>query len=160
MSQLDVTIRKGSVTKSLDFRPAEEPGTYSADILPTKVGQYEVLFRGSIAGQAINSQVEIESVEDTLLVEFPPRTDTDPSPLPEDIIEQLQQVIADLTAQVDQATSASEEAVESATEATQAAEELKMSADRSYIFGMVGVGVGVAGIVIGVVALTRSKEKI
>jgi hypothetical protein len=74
-------------------------------------------------------------------------------------VEQLQQVIADLTSQVDQATTASEEAVESANVAAAAAEELKLSSDRAYLFGMVGVGVGVAGIIIGVMALTRGKDR-
>jgi hypothetical protein len=33
-----------------------------------------------------------------------------------------------------------------------------MSADRAYLFSLVGLGVGIAGIAIGVVALSR-KEK-
>lgn len=158
VAQLDITVRKGTLTKSLDFQPSEEPGVYVADILPTQVGLYEVLFRGSVAGQAIDSQVEIEDVEDTRALEFPPRQGGN-DPVSEEIIDQLQQVIADLTSQVDQATSASEEAVESANAATEAAGELKLSADRAYLFGMVGVGVGVAGIVIGVVAFSRGREK-
>jgi hypothetical protein len=158
VAQLDATIRKGTLTKALDFLPTEEPGVYAADILPTQVGQYEVVFRGSIAGQALNTQVEIEDVEDTRTLEFPPGQGTD-NPIPEDLVQQLQQVIADLTSQVDQATNASEEAVESANAAALAAEELKVSSDRAYLFGMVGVGVGVAGIIIGVMAFTRSKDR-
>ena len=158
IAQLDVTIKKGSLTKSLDFQPTEEPGVYAAEILPTQVGLYEVLFRGSVAGQTINSQVEIEDVEDTRSLEFPPRQDVD-FPMNQEIIAQLQQVITDLNSQVEQATSASEDAVESANQATEAAAELKLSADRAYLFGMVGVGVGVAGIIIGVMAFTRSRDK-
>jgi hypothetical protein len=157
VAQLDATVKKGTLTKSLDFRPTEEPGVYTADILPTQVGQYEVVFRGSIAGQAVNTQVEIEDVEDTRALEFPPSQGSDPAT--DEIVEQLQQVIADLTSQVDQATTASEEAVDSANVAAAAAEELKLSSDRAYLFGMVGVGVGVAGIIIGVMALTRGKDR-
>jgi hypothetical protein len=158
VGQLEATIKKGTPTKALDFLPSEEPGVYTADILPTQVGQYAILLRGSIAGQALNTQLEIEDVEDTTALEFPPSGGTN-NPIPEDIIQQLQQVIADLTSQVDQATSASEEAVDSANAAAAAAEELKLSADRAYLFGMVGVGVGVAGIIIGVMALTRGKDR-
>ena len=158
VAQLDVTVKKGTLTKSLDFQPTEEPGVYAAEILPTQVGLYEVVLRGSIAGQAISSQVEIEDVEDTRSREFPPRQG-DNDPISQEIIDQLQQVIADLNSQVDQATTASEEAVVSAGEAAAAAAELKVSADRAYLFGMVGVGVGVAGIIIGVMAFTRSREK-
>ena len=38
-------------------------------------------------------------------------------------------------------------------------EELKMSVDRTYLFGLIGVGAGAAGIAIGVVALSH-REKI
>jgi hypothetical protein len=158
VAQLDASIKKGTPTKPLEFLPSEEPGVYVADILPTQVGQYEVLFRGSIAGQTVDTQIEIEDVEDTRTLEFPPSQGSE-NPIPEDLVQQLQQVIADLTSQVDQATSASEEAVESANAAATAAEELKVSADRAYLFGMVGVGVGVAGIIIGVMAFTRSKDR-
>jgi hypothetical protein len=159
VAQLDVTIKKGTLTKSLDFQPTEEPGIYTADILPTQVGLYEVLLRGSIAGQQVNTQIEIEEAEDTRPLEFPPRQDGG-NPINEELIEQLQQVIAELNSQVDQATIAAEEAVESANGAVEASEELKTSADRAYLFGMVGVGVGVAGIIIGVMAITRTREKI
>jgi hypothetical protein len=158
VAQLDVTVKKGTLTKSLDFQPTEEPGVYVAEILPTQVGLYEVVFRGSIAGQAVSTQVEIEDVEDTRSREFPPRQG-DNDPISQEIIDQLQQVIADLNSQVDQATTASEEAVASAGEAAAAAADLKVSADRAYLFGMVGVGVGVAGIIIGVMAFSRSREK-
>lgn len=159
VAQLDVTIKKGTPTKSLDLAPTEEPGVYAAEILPTQVGLYEVLFRGSIAGQQLNTQIEIEEVEDSRQLEFPPR-EGGGNPINEELIEQLQQVIADLNSQVDQATIAAEEAVESASEAVEASEELKISADRAYLFGMVGVGVGVGGIIIGVMALTRTREKV
>jgi hypothetical protein len=157
VAQLDITIQKGSLTKSLDFQPTEEPGVYVAEILPTQIGQYEVLFSGSVADQTISSRIEIEDVGDTRPLEFPPRTGG--GQVPDDIIEQLQQVITDLNAQVEQATAASEEAVESAEAATESAAELRLSADRAYLFGMVGVGVGVAGIIIGVFALSRGREK-
>jgi hypothetical protein len=98
VAQLDVTVQKGSLTKTLDFLPAEEPGTYVGEILPTQVGQYAVLFRGSVAGQEINSQIEIEDVEDTRQFEFPP-SQPGSGPVTDDIIEQLQQVITDLNAQ-------------------------------------------------------------
>jgi hypothetical protein len=74
------------------------------------------------------------------------------------VLEQLQTVVTDLTAQVDQAATASEEAQQAAQAATESAAEQKVAADRAYLFGMVGVGVGVAGIIIGVVALTRGRE--
>jgi hypothetical protein len=157
IAQLDVSVKKGTPTRSLDLAPQEEPGVYAAAILPTQTGQYAVVMRGTVAGQAIDGQIEIEDVGDTARFNFPPAsTDVD---LPTELIEQLQAVITDLTAQVDEAYVAAEEAKIAAASATESSAELKTAADRAYLFGIIGVGVGVAGIVIGVAALSR-KEKV
>src|SRR5688572_24436538 len=107
IAQLDVSVKKGTPTRSLDLQPQEEPGIYAAAILPTQTWQYAVVMRGTIAGQAINGQVEIEDVGDTAVFNFPPSAD---NPLDPEVLAQLQTVIADLAAQVDEANIASEEA--------------------------------------------------
>jgi outer membrane murein-binding lipoprotein Lpp len=156
LAQVDVSMRKGGETKPLEFQPTEEAGHYLAEILPTQTGQYAIAFQGTIAGAAFNGQLEIEDVGNTRLLEFPPASSS--GGVSDEVLEQLQTVITDLTAQVDQATTASEEAQQAAQAATESAAEQKVAADRAYLFGMVGVGVGVAGIIIGVVALTRGRE--
>lgn len=75
------------------------------------------------------------------------------------MIEQLQIVIADLTAQVEQSNVAAQEANNATQSITGSIEELKTSADRAYLFSLIGVGAGTAGIAIGVAALSR-REKI
>ena len=157
LAQLDISVRKGGQTKSLDFRPQEEPGVYAATILPTQTGQYAVVMKGTIAGQAIDGQIEIEDVGDTARFNFPPSNSG--NGLSGEVIEQLQTVISDLATQVDDANIAAEEAKTAAAEATESSAELKMAADRAYLFGIIGVGVGVAGIAIGVAALSR-REKV
>ena len=156
LAQVDVSMRKGGETKPLEFQPTEEAGHYVAEILPTQTGQYAIAFQGTIAGAAFNGQLEIEDVGNTRLLEFPPASSS--GGVSDEVLEQLQTVITDLTAQVDQATTASEEAQQAAQAATESAAEQKVAADRAYLFGMVGVGVGVAVIIIGVVALTRGRE--
>ena len=156
LAQVDVSMSKGGETKPLEFQPTEEPGLYVAEILPTQTGQYAIAFQGTIAGAAFNGQIEIEDVGNTRLLEFPPAGSS--GGVSDEVLEQLQTVVTDLTAQVDQATTASEEAQQAAQAATESAAEQKVAADRAYLFGMVGVGVGVAGIIIGVVALTRGRE--
>ena len=64
-------------------------------------------------------------------------------------------MIADLTQQVDEANIAANEAKEAAGSAA----ELKTTVDSAYLFGMIGIGVGVAGIAIGVAAMSR-REKV
>ncbi|HEU4605616.1 MAG TPA: hypothetical protein VFS46_05200 [Nitrososphaera sp.] len=157
IAQLDVSVKKGTPTRSLDLEPQEEPGIYAATILPTQTGQYAVVIRGTVAGQAIDGQIEIQDVEDTARFNFPPASNGG-SEIPQEVIEQLQTVITDLAAQVDEANVAAEEAKTAAASATESSAELKTAADQAYLFGMIGVGVGVAGIAIGVAALSR-KEK-
>src|ERR687893_944099 len=71
-SELDVSIRSGGVTKSLDFEPQEESaGLYRAAILPTQAGSYSLVLIGSLDGQTINSELSIEDVEDTAKFAFP-----------------------------------------------------------------------------------------
>lgn len=166
LAQLDITLQKGAETRPLEFQPTEEAGTYTATILPTQTGQYAVVMRGTIAGQAIDGQIEIEDVEDTARFTFPPTgaatTTTgsgNNSQIPQGLIAQLQTVITDLTAQVEQANVVAQEANNATQSVTESVEELKMSADRAYLFSLIGIGAGAAGIAIGVLALSR-REKI
>jgi hypothetical protein len=166
LAQGDITLQKGAETRPLEFQPAEEAGTYTATILPTQTGQYAVVMRGTIAGQAIDGQIEIEDVEDTARFTFPPTgavtTTTgsgNNSQIPQGLIAQLQTVITDLTAQVEQANVVAQEASNATQSVSESVEELKMSADRAYLFSLIGIGAGAAGIAIGVVALSR-REKI
>jgi hypothetical protein len=123
--------------------------------------------RGTIAGQAIDGQIEIEDVEDTARFTFPPTGATTTTTtgsgsnnqIPQALIAQLQTVITDLTAQVEQANVVAQEASNATQSVTESIEELKMSADRAYLFSLIGIGAGAAGIAIGVIALSR-REKI
>src|ERR687896_2759017 len=171
VAQLEVSLQKGTDSRPLEFQPAEEAGTYTATILPTQTGQYAIIMRGTIAGQAIDGQIEIEDVEDTARFTFPTggagttTTATTTSgggsnkQKTQELIEQLQTVISDLTAQVEEANVVAQEADNATQSIAESIEELKMSADRAYLFSLIGVGAGAAGIAIGVVALSR-REKI
>ncbi|MDQ3883359.1 MAG: hypothetical protein M3243_04810, partial [Thermoproteota archaeon] len=79
--------------------------------------------------------------------------------IPQGLIEQLQTVLADLTTQVEQSNVAAQQANNSTQNITESIGEMQTSVDRAYLFSFIGVGVGTAGIAIGVVALSR-REKI
>src|SRR5215216_1878545 len=161
-AQLDVTLQKGADNMPLNFQPTEEAGSYTATILPTQPGQYAVVMQGAVAGQAINGLIQIEDVEDTARFAFPPVASTDGSSsnqIPEGLIDQLQMGIADLTAQVEQSNVTATQANNLTQSITESIGELHTSADRAYLFSLIGVGVGTAGIAIGVAALSR-REKI
>ena len=172
LAQVDATLQKGTETRPLEFLPAEEAGTYTATILPTQTGQYTIVLRGTISGQTIDGPIDIEDVEDTARFAFPlssPSTTTTTTAgggggggdnqIPQGFIDQLQMVITDLTTQIEEASIAAQEANNSTQSVAESIEELKISADRAYLFSLIGIGAGTAGIAIGVVALTR-REKI
>ncbi len=151
----DVTIKKGGDTKSLDLEPTEEQGVYRASIIPTQLGQYAVVINGVIAGQEVNSQIEVEDVQDSKTLNFPASSSGDGQGLPKDFVDQLRSSLNDLTARVEDSKSLAQNAQLAVQEATKTTDELKSVADRAYLIGIVGVGVGVAGIAIAAVALSR-----
>jgi hypothetical protein len=163
VAQLEVTLQKGTDSRPLEFQPAEEAGTYTATILPTQTGQYAIIMRGTIAGQAIDGQMQIEDVEDTARFNFPPAATATGSgggnQIPQGLVEQLQIVVSDLTAQVEEANIGAQNANNATQGIMESIEELRISADRAYLFSLIGVGAGVAGIAIGAVAMSR-REKI
>ncbi len=174
LAQLDVTLQKGADNMTLNFQPTEEAGSYTATVLPSQTGQYAVAMQGTVAGQAVDGQIQVEDVEDTARFTFPPvattsssssgstisnSTSSSSAQIPQALIEQLQTVIADLTAQVEQSNVAAQQANNSTQNITESIGEMQTSADRAYLFSFIGVGVGTAGIAIGVVALSR-REKI
>jgi len=163
VAQLEVTLQKGTESRPLQFQPAEEAGTYTATIFPTQTGQYAAIMRGTIAGQAIDGQMQIEDVEDTARFNFPPATTAGGggggNQIPQGLVEQLQVVIADLTAQVEEANIEAQNANNATRGIIESIEDLRISADRAYLFSLIGVGAGVAGIAIGAIAMSR-REKI
>lgn len=153
-SSMDVNVVKGGQSKALSLSPTEDAGVYVASIVPTQLGQYAVTLQGTISGQQINTQLEIEDVEDSASLNFPPSSGSggvDPG-----FVEQMQAVISDLNAQIDTANTAADEALSAAEAAAETTAEIKAEADRAYLIGLVGIGVGVAGIAIAAVALRKS----
>jgi hypothetical protein len=174
LAQLDVSLQKGADSMPLNFQPSEEAGSYTATVLPSQIGQYAVVMQGTVAGQAVNGQIQVEDAEDTARFTFPPVASTSSSgsssstnsnsssssaQIPQGLIEQLQTVLADLTTQVEQSNVAAQQANNSTQNITESIGEMQTSVDRAYLFSFIGVGVGTAGIAIGVVALSR-REKI
>jgi hypothetical protein len=164
VAQLEVILQKGTESRPLEFQPSEEAGTYTATVLPTQTGQYAIAIRGTIAGQAIDGPMQIEDVEDTARFNFPPAATTTSSggggnQIPQGLVEQLQVVISDLTAQVEEGNIAAQNANNATQGIMESIEELRTSSDRAYLFSLIGVGAGVAGIAIGAVAMSR-REKI
>jgi hypothetical protein len=161
LAQLDLILQKGAETRPLEFQPTEEAGVYTAAIIPTQTGQYAIVMRGTISGQLIEGQIQIEDVEDTARFTFPLTTTATTSggnQIPQGLIEQLQTVITDLSAQVEEANGTAQEANNATQSVIESIAELQISADRAYLFSLIGIGAGAAGIALGVVALSRREK--
>jgi hypothetical protein len=160
----DVTVSKGGDNKKLEVLPAEKEGLYSAQIIPTQLGQLSVTIGGTIAGQKVNNTVQVEDVADTKILTFPTASGTSggngggdgsSQGVPQGFVDQMRSVISDLTNRIDNATSSAQNASVSAQKVSQDVNSIKTQADRSYLVGMVGIGVGVAGIAVAARALSR-----
>jgi hypothetical protein len=157
VGQLQASIKKGGETKALELLPQEEEGVYGAQVIPSQIGQYELVLKGTVSGQAVDGSVPLDDVVDPKQLNFPAAGSS--GPVESGIIDQFRSAITDLTSQVDDAKASADQAQQAAQNAAQSAANVKASADGAYIFGMIGVGVGVAGIVLAVIALSR-REKV
>ena len=181
-SNLDASIKSGGLTKPLDFEPQEEfAGLYRAMILPAQVGSYSIVLIGSIDGQAINSELRIEDVDDTAKLAFPlleSESSTGLSALPggpgleetsaiqpgssmmQIQSQQISALLSDLTRQINSSADTAMRAEQTSEETRNALEHLEGSVDRAYVFGIVSMGIGISGIIIGAFALTRKSMQI
>lgn len=150
----NATIKKGGLTKPLDMKPTETDGVYDGDTIPSEVGQYSVVLAGKISGQDVNTEIALDDVNDISSITFP-QGGSGTSDLPKDFVNQVQGVITDLTIQVDSAKMTAQTASSAAQNATASANDTRGMADRAFLVGIVGVGVGIAGIAVAAIALSR-----
>ncbi|AIF84888.1 hypothetical protein NTE_02850 [Candidatus Nitrososphaera evergladensis SR1] len=150
-----VTVTKGGDSKDLEVLPGEAAGLYVAQIIPTQLGQMTVKITGTISGQQVNNQVNIEDVEDTKTLNFPASSGDPNQSIPQDFVNQIRTTLSDVSGQVDAAKTSAQNATDAAQKAAQDIGTIKSEADRAYLVGMAGIGVGVAGIAIAARALSR-----
>ena len=158
VGELQATIKKGGETKPIDLLPQEQEGLYGAEVIPGQIGQYEILLMGTVNGQNINGSIPLDDVSDPKELTFPSTGGSDNSQVTSGIINQVSNAITDLSTQVDDAKASADQAQQTAQNATQSAQSIKVSADGAYMFAMISVGIGVAGIAIAVIALSRRER--
>src|SRR5918996_1121993 len=129
LTDMNIMVKYGGVTKSLDFVPSQEQeGWYESKILPTRIGSYNLVLNGTIQDQPISDEVQIEDVESTQKLSFP-------------------------EADIDDSGSLAE----SNSNIQEGIQNVKDIADRSYMIAITAIGVGAAGILIAVAALVRTR---
>jgi hypothetical protein len=154
VEQLQATIKKGGDTKALDLLPQEEEGVYGAQVIPSQIGEYQLVLKGTVSGQAVDGTVNLDTVEDSKEFNFPAGGSTNDQ-ISSGVIDQFKTALTDLTTQVGEAKASADQA----QNAAQSAQAIKASADQAYMFGAIGIGIGVAGIALAVIALSK-REKV
>jgi hypothetical protein len=166
LSDMNIMVKYGGVTKSLDFVPSQEQeGWYEAKILPTRIGSYSLVLNGTIQDQPINDEVQIEDVESTQEISFPEASSgvsggggssnevTNTNLLSGQISNILNQITNDINNIRDDIGTLAE----SNSNIQEGIQDVKDIADRSYIIAMTAIGVGAAGILIAAAALVRTR---
>lgn len=168
LANMNILVKYGGVTKSLDFLPSPATdGLYLGKMIPTRVGSYYVVLNGTIQGQKISSQLPLDLVDSSQTLAFPDTatgSGTDAtvavggaSTNTNNIGPQLQGIVSQLANQIDSVKSVIGSVAKSNADTMKSVQDVKSAADRSYLVGMVGIGAGIAGIVIASLALSRKR---
>src|SRR5438445_13553884 len=63
LANMQISIKYGSVTKKLDFVPDDAvDGQYISPFIPTKVGTYSLVMKGTIEDQSIDTEIQLDDV--------------------------------------------------------------------------------------------------
>lgn len=139
---LVATIKSGGVTKTLDIDSDVTAGHYHSKIIPTRTGSLVVELKGDINGIPVNSEITIESVEDKSLLAFPDTTsssDQDAAAL-KNAMSGLQAEVTSLKSKITGIDTTG-----------------NFSAESAYNFGIFGLGLGAAGVILAIIAMLKRK---
>ncbi len=155
LKNMQISIKYGTVTKQLDFLPSQTvDGQYDAQFIPTRVGTYSLVFKGTIENQTIDTEIPLDDVASVDQLNFPAA-----SPSGDNVnMGQIGTVITQLTNDIEEAKKNSDTASQTLLSAAKSFQDVKDSTDRLYMISMTGIGIGIAGVVIAVVSITRNKQ--
>jgi hypothetical protein len=140
---LVATIRSGGLEKTLDIDSDLQAGHYSSKIIPTRTGGLVVTLKGDINGVPISSEVAIEDVEDKSLLTFPDTTGSSD----QDIVA-LKNSMSGLQKEVTLLKSKISELEKTSS---------NVSSETAYNFGIFGLSLGAAGVILAIVAMIKRK---
>ena len=141
---LDATIVSGGASKVLDINTDPRPGHYYAKIIPTKTGSLEIKLQGEINGIEINEVIPVEDVESTSVLDFPARSGSssgqEVSAL-KNAVTSLQKDVSAIKSQVGGIDTRSG----------------NFDAETAYNFGVFGISLGAAGVILAIIAMIKRK---
>lgn len=155
LANMTIMVKFGTITKPLDFLPSSTVnGQYVTSLVPTKPGTYSLVMSGTIEGQPVNAEIPLDEVQSIDTVSFP-LTSSSGGGDNAAINSQLGTIINQLTNDITDAKNTVNSAAQNYQAAAKSIQDQRDAIDRLYMITMVGIGLGAAGIVIAVVAITR-----
>jgi len=141
---MTATLISGGAEKELDINSDPRPGHYYAKILPTKTGSMSVKLVGEFNGIQVDVVIPIEDVESQSLIEFPPTSGSSSAGeigAVKNALSSLQKDVSNLKSNVG---------------------EVSLTAggidiQNAYNFGVFGLCLGAAGVIIAIIAMLRRK---
>ena len=149
LSQIDIAVKYGGITKPLDFGPSEQAeGGYEAKIIPTRIGSYSLV---------------MNEVEGTQTFSFPDRESTSSDAgnaqtatgSNNNIGTKVEQILSQLSNDIDSTKVNIVKLDSNYANIQKSIQDAKSSSDRSFMIGMIGVGAGISGIIISSIVLSR-----
>ena len=140
---LVATVKSGGLEKALDIDSDPQAGHYHSKIIPTRTGSLVVVLKGDINGIPINSEVTVEDVADKSLLAFPDTTgssDQDIVALKNTVLG-LQNEVTSLKSKISVIDISSD----------------NFNAETAYNFGIFGLSLGAAGVILAIVAMIKRK---
>lgn len=152
LSNLNIEVRYGNAKKSVEIEPLEDRvGAYIYPIIPTRTGTYSVYMKGSVAGNPVDGSVLIEDVEGKGRIAFPDVEGSDSA----NIAPRLQAALAELQKSID---SLSTKVGDLSMKVDEMAEGKGKQVDNAYNYSMIGLGLGTAGVIVGVSAMIVKRS--
>jgi len=141
---LDATVISGGASKVLDINTDPRPGHYYAKIIPTKTGSLEVKLEGKINGIEINEVIVIEDVESTSILDFPATSGSSSGQevtALKNAVTSIQKDVSSIKSQVGGIDTSSG----------------NFDAETAYNFGVFGISLGAAGVILAIIAMVKRK---
>src|SRR5690348_4848628 len=126
LANMQISIKYGSVTKQLDFVPdSTVDGQYVSPLIPTRVGSYSLIMKGTIEDQSIDTEIPLDDVASVDVLNFPPSGSADTSNMG-----QVSTIINQLTTDIEDAKSSANSAAQSVANVGKSFQDVKDTTDR------------------------------
>ena len=141
---MQASVVSGGASKVLDINTDPRPGHYYAKIIPTKTGSLEIKLQGKINDIEVNEVIPIEDVESTSVLDFPTTSGSSSGQevtALKNAVTSIQKDVSLIKSQVGGIDTSSG----------------NFDAETAYNFGVFGVSLGAAGVILAIIAMVKRK---